>query len=41
MFHEAPDLPTVAGLVLIAIAGLMVMGGPSKARPAMAEAEAA
>jgi drug/metabolite transporter (DMT)-like permease len=41
VFHEAPDLPTVAGLVLIAIAGLMVMGGPSKARPAMAEAEAA
>ncbi|HEX6102437.1 MAG TPA: DMT family transporter [Alphaproteobacteria bacterium] len=41
VFHEAPDLPTIVGLVLIAGAGLMVMGGPSKARPAAAEAEAA
>ena len=41
VFHEAPDLPTIAGLVLIAAAGLMVMAGPSKARRRAAEAEAA
>ena len=41
VFHEAPDLPTIIGLVLIAGAGLMAISGPSKGRPVAAEAEAA
>jgi drug/metabolite transporter (DMT)-like permease len=41
VFNEAPDLPTVVGLVMIAAAGLMAMGGGSKAPREPAKATAA
>lgn len=41
VFRDAPDLPTVVGLVLIAAAGLMVMSGESKPPREAAQAKAA
>lgn len=41
IFHEAPDPPTIIGLVMIAAAGLIVIGGRPKAHGEVAKAEAA